>query len=460
MVISVILGGLIVAVVVALAVLVILPAMARRMIHILLTRPMSDTLAELYLSLRSTPLRDFLYASLRSASGEMVIRPMGSAKPAHGFDDLAFTAAQLARRPVLEDEPVDLATTLGAGASQPLTFSMPIFVSGMAYGLALNKAARLAIADACGRAQIPINSGQGPFLEEERAKAYRYILQFGRWVWNRDPEILRRADMIEVQVGQGAMPGNAVLASPSEVGPEIKALMRLGPNESPIIHADLFLHDPRQPTPLKEIVEFLRDTVPHIPIALKMGADDLVEENIDVALDARVDVLVIDGTEGATGNAPITLSDHFGIPTLYALSRAVRYLQSQGASDDVDLVVSGGLREPGDFLKAIALGAKAVGIGTIAMFALAHKQITDTVPLYPPTDLVFYRAQPKLPLDVRSASEGLYNFLESCRKEMTLALRTMGVKNVHDMSAQDLCSLDPTIARITGLRFAGDSPNP
>lgn len=460
MVISVILGGLIVAVVVALAGLVMLPAMARRMIHILLTRPMSDTLAELYLSLRSTPLRDFLYASLRSASGEMVIRPMGSAKPAHGFDDLAFTAAQLARRPVLEDEPVDLATTLGAGASQPLTFSMPIFISGMAYGLALNEAARLAIADACGRSQIPINSGQGPFLEEERAKAYRYILQFGRWVWNRDPEILRRADMIEVQVGQGAMPGNAVLASPSEVGPEIKALMRLGPNESPIIHADLFLHDPRQPTPLKEIVEFLRDTVPHIPIALKMGADDLVEENIDVALDARVDVLVIDGTEGATGNAPITLSDHFGIPTLYALSRAVRYLQSQGASDDVDLVVSGGLREPGDFLKAIALGAKAVGIGTIAMFALAHKQITDTVPLYPPTDLVFYRAQPKLPLDVRSASEGLYNFLESCRKEMTLALRTMGVKNVHDMSAQDLCSLDPTIARITGLRFAGDSPNP
>jgi len=460
MVLSVILGGLIVAVVVSLAILVMLPAMARRMVHILLTRPMSDTLAELYLSLRSTPLMDFLYASMRSASGEMVIRPMGSAKPAHGFDDLAFTAAQLARRPVLEDEPVDLSTTLGARASQPLTFSMPIFISGMAYGLALNKSARLAIADACGRSQIPINSGQGPFLEEERAKAYRYILQFGRWVWNRDPEILRRADMIEVQVGQGAMPGNAVLASPSEVGPEIKALMRLGPNESPVIHADLFLHDPKQPTPLKEIVEFLRDTVPHIPIALKMGADDLVEENIDVALDARVDVLVIDGTEGATGNAPITLSDHFGIPTLYALSRAVRYLQSQGASDDVDLVVSGGLREPGDFLKAIALGAKAVGIGTIAMFALAHKQITDTVPLYPPTDLVFYRAQPKLPLDVRSASEGLYNFLESCRKEMTLALRTMGVKNVHDMSAQDLCSLDPTIARITGLRFAGDSPNP
>jgi len=360
----------------------------------------------------------------------------------------------------LLDQPVDLLTTLGQRAKKPLTFSMPIFISGMAYGLALNKPARLAIADAGGRAQIPVNSGQGPFLQEERDRAYRYILQFGRWTWNRDPQILSQADMIEVQVGQGAMPGNAVLASPTEVGPEIKALMHLGATESPIIHADLFLKDPQQPTPLKEVIAFLRSTVPDIPLALKMGADGLIEENIDVALEAGVDVLVIDGTEGATGNAPITLSDHFGIPTLYALARAVRHLRLRGASEHVDLVVSGGLREPGDFLKAIALGAKAVGIGTIAMFALAHKQITETVPLYPPTDLVFYRARPKLPLDVALAGQGLSNFLESCRKEMIIALRTIGVAQVHDLSPADLSALDPTIAEITGLHFAGHPAPP
>lgn len=459
-VVWVILGGLVVAALITVAALTMLPAVARRMVKILLTHPMSDTLAELYLSVRSTPLMDFLYASLRSATGDIVIRPMGSAKPAHGFDDLAFTAAQLARRPILLDKPVDLATTLGGRAQKPLTFSMPIFISGMAYGLALNQHARLALAEASARAQIPINSGQGPFLEEERAKAYRYILQFGRWVWNRDPEVLRRADMIEVQVGQGAMPGNAVLASPTEVGPEIKALMHLGPTESPIIHADLFLKDPSEPTPLKEVVAFLRETVPDVPIALKMGADDLIEENIDVALDAKIDVLVIDGTEGATGNAPITLSDHFGIPTLYALIRARHHLEARGAWNQVDLVVSGGLREPGDFLKAVALGAKAVGIGTIAMFALAHQQITEAVPLYPPTDLVFYRAQPKLPLDVKLASQGLYNFLESCRKEMMVALRTVGVSDVHHLRRDDLSALDPTIARVTGLHFAGDPRSP
>lgn len=434
----------------------LLPTITRRMIGILLTRPMSDTLAELYVSMKSTPLMDFLYSSLRSQSGDVVIRPMGSAKPVHGFDDLALVPAQLARRPVLATEEVALDAILGAQCKKPLTFSMPLFISGMAYGLALNEASRIAIAEASSRAKIPINSGQGPFLAAERQKAYRYILQFGRWTWNRDPAILQQADMIEVQVGQGAMPGNAVLATPSDVGPEIKALMHLDPSQAPIIHADLFLKDPAHPTPLKEVVQYLRSVTDGIPIALKMGAGDHLEHDLAKALEAAVDVVVIDGTEGATGNAPITLSDHFGIPSLYALARARKYLQVHDATHRVDLVISGGFREPGDFLKAYALGARAVGLGTIAMFALAHKQITRTVPFLPPTDLVFYRAKPGVPLDIARAALGLANFLSSCRKEMEMAIRTMGHTSVWDLSPEDLCALDPEIARITGTHYAGE----
>ncbi|MCY0864444.1 MAG: FMN-binding glutamate synthase family protein [Sulfobacillus sp.] len=432
-----------------------IPWLSRRMIHHLLTRPMSDTWAELYLSMRSTPPVDFLYSSLRANTGDKVIRPMGSARPAHGLDDLAFVPAQLARRPVLETEPVELAVTLGRRRPRPLTFSMPLFLSGMAYGLALTKEARLALATASGEARIPLNSGQGPFLTEERALAYRYILQFGRWDWNRDPDILRQADMIEIQVGQGAMPGNAVIATPGEVGPEIKRLMRLGPDQAPIIHADLYLTRPDEPAALRDVVDYLRQIHPEVPIALKMGAGNELERDLDVALDAGVDVIVIDGTEGATGNAPITLSDHFGIPSLMALVRAERHLRITHTRDDVDLVISGGFREPGDFLKAYALGADAVGIGTIAMFALAHYQITEAVPLYPPTDLVFYRAHPRIPLDVEKAARGLSNFLESCRTEMTIAIRTMGHTSVHQLTPEDLSSLDPEIARITGVRYAG-----
>lgn len=453
-------GSLLASVLVALAAFLLfvwwVPGLTRKLITALLTKPMSDSLAELYVSLKSTPLMDFLYSSLRANGGDIVIRPMGSAKPAHGFDDLALVPAQLARSPVLETEHVVLSTRLGRHCQKPLDFSMPLFISGMAYGLAVTKEARLALAIASGQTRIPLNSGQGPFLQEERDRCYRYVLQFGRWVWNRSPEVLAQADMIEVQVGQGAMPGNAVLASPADVGPEIKRLMQLSQDQSPTIHADLFLDDPSQPTPLAQVVEYLRSIRDDIPIAVKMGAGD-IERDLDVALDAGVDVIVIDGTEGATGNAPITLSDHFGIPSLYALVRARQHLEKRKQWDHVDLVISGGFREPGDFLKAYALGARAVGLGTIAMFALAHKQITSAVPFYPPTDLVFYRAQPKIPLDVELASQGVMNFMESCRKEMSVAIRTLGHRSVHELSPNDLISLDRDIAKLTGLPFAGDA---
>lgn len=434
----------------------LVPHMARRMVRQLLTRPMSDTLAELYLSVKSTPPADFLYSSLRSQSGQVVIRPMGSSRPAHGFDDLALVPAQLARPPLNETVDVDLSVVLGRQAQKPVHASMPLYLSGMAYGLALTKDARLALATASGRTGIPLNSGQGPFLTEERERCSTYVLQFGRWVWNRDPEILRQADMIEVQVGQGAMPGNAVVATPGEVGPDIKRLMGLSPSDPPTIHANLFLKEPDHPTPLKEVVAFLRGETDGVPIALKMGAGQRIEEDLDVCLEAGVDVIVIDGTEGATGNAPITLSDHFGITTLQALARAVAHLERRGRRGDVSLMVSGGFREPGDFLKALALGADGVGLATIAMFALAHRQITDALPFHPPTDLVFYRAEPRIPLNLEQASQSLTNFLESCRAEMTIALRTMGHQRITQLSPRDLCALDPDIARLAHVPYAGD----
>jgi glutamate synthase domain-containing protein 2 len=449
-------AGALVVVFTTVALLAAVPAVMRRAIRVLLTRPMSDTLAELMLSLKSTPAVDFLYSSLRAQTGNVVIRPMGSARPSHGFDDLALVPAQLARRPLADDDPVDLSVTLGPRARRPLRASLPVYISGMAYGLALTKNARLALARAAGASDVPLNSGQGPFLEEERRLAKTYVLQFGRWTWNRDPEILRQADMIEVQVGQGAMPGNAVIATPDEVSPSTRAQMGLKPGEAPVIHAHLFLDQPDRPASLTDVVRYLRDVTDGVPIALKMGAGQDLERDLDVCLEAGVDVIVVDGTEGATGNAPITLSDHFGIPTLDALVRTVRHLERRDSRRDVSLLVSGGFREPGDVLKAVALGADAVGLATIAMFALAHHQITESVPLYPPTDLVFYRSNPRIPLDVDKGALGLHNFLESCRKEMTLALRTMGRHTLGELSPADVCALDPDIARLTGLPYAGD----
>lgn len=430
------------------------PAVMRRLLAEVLRQPMSDTLAELYVSTRSTPLMVLLYTSLRSQKGDIVIRPMGSAKPAHGFDDLSLIPAQLARHPVLETDPVDLSVTLGEKSGHGVKLSLPLYISGMAYGLALKREARIAMAKASGRVGIPLSSGQGPMIDEEVRLASSYILQFGRWVWNREVETLRKASLLEIQVGQGAMPGNAVIATPDEIGPEIREMMKLKPGQAPIIHRDLFLKDPSDPSSLREVVDYLRSVV-DVPLSLKMGAGDHLERDIDVAVDAGVDIIVIDGTEGATGNAPITLSDHFGIPSLDALVRARRHLQRLGRENDIDLCISGGFREPGDFLKAYALGAKAVGLATVVMFALAHPQITESVPFHPPTDLVFYRANPKIPLDVDRAADAVTNYFESCRKEMALAIQTMGHRSVSELSPADVCALDPVVARICNVPFSG-----
>ncbi len=153
--------------------LVLLPALVRRVLRIVLNRPLVETIAELYVWLRSTSAMDFLYQSLRAASGEVVVRPMGSRRPTHDFHDLAFNGAQLARRPVAADVPVHLEPVPGADPARPLTFSMPVYVSGMASRLALNANAGLALAEAGGRSEVPLNSGQGPLLEAERAEAYR-----------------------------------------------------------------------------------------------------------------------------------------------------------------------------------------------------------------------------------------------------------------------------------------------
>jgi glutamate synthase domain-containing protein 2 len=450
------LGALTALALVIAAAAVALPWLVRHVVRALLSRPMSDTLAELYVSTRSTPPVDLLYASLRSQTGRLVIRPMGSARPAHGFDDLALVPAQLARRPRLASERVELATTLGRRARRPLALALPLYLSGMAYGLAVTRETRLALARASGEVGIPLNGGQGPFLPEERDLCSAYVLQFGRWAWNRSPDILRQADMIEIQVGQGAMPGNAIVASPGEVGPEIRRLMGLRPGEAPDIHADLYLERPDRPAALADVVGHLRGIVDGVPIAVKMGAGDRLEDDLDVALDAGVDVIVVDGTEGATGNAPITLSDHFGIPSLNALCRAVRHLERRGARGAVELCISGGFREPGDFLKAYALGADAVGLATVAMFALAHPQIARTVPFLPPTDLVFYRSRPRIPLDVERATAALVRFLRSCEEEMAVALRALGHLRVADLGPDDLCALDRDVARLARVRYAGD----
>ena len=161
-------------------------------------------------------------------------------------------------------------------------------------------------------------------------------------------------------------------------------------------------------------------------MGLKFAATHYMERELAIALEAGVDYIVVDGAEAGSHAAEAILADDLGLPTLPALVRAVDYLERSGKRDEVTVIASGGLRTPGEFLKAIALGADCVYIGTTAILALIGEQIAAAAPWEPPTELVLYTGSRKDQFDIDKGVSSLVRFLVACCKEMESALISMG----------------------------------
>nr|WP_278320939.1 glutamate synthase-related protein [Clostridium tetanomorphum] len=163
----------------------------------------------------------------------------------------------------------------------------------------------------------------------------------------------------------------------------------------------------------------------------------------------------MDGAEGGTSSAPPTLEDDMGIPTLFALNRTANYLQQKGVKDKYDLIITGGLKTPGEFLKALALGAKAVYIGSIAVIATIQSQIIKTITYESTPQLVLYEGNLKEELDVDKGAKTLSNFLTSCKEEMKLALSAMGKTNIDQLTKEDLVCVDKELSAVLNIGYAG-----
>lgn len=431
-------------------------AFARLSLNHFFRAQIKNTLVELYSSLMSTPPLEGVNINLRAETGRPVERPMGSPKNFPGLDGLLFVPAQLARLPTPEDVPVDLATVIGPGASRPLVLSLPVLVSGMAYGFALSERAKLAIARGTRLADTATNSGEGPLLPAERREAAKLVLQYNRGGWSRDPALLRQADMLEIQLAQGSEAATSRRKAATDLPPRARRLLGLSPGQTALIHSRL--PEMNRPADLVPLVAWLRETAPGIPVGVKLCASDRLEEDLAWVLAAGADAVTVDGAEAGTANAPVTISDDFGLPLVYALPRAARFLREADPLRRVTLIASGGLRGPADFLKVLALGAQAVAIGTAALMAVSHGQITDALPFEPPTALVFADGDLARRLDVERGARALANFLESCRQELTLAVRALGKTAIQAVDASDLCCLDPDLAALAEVRLTTVPP--
>jgi glutamate synthase domain-containing protein 2 len=386
------------------------------------------------------------------------------------FDDLTFVPCTLSRVP-LEGyrERCETRTVLGSRfASKPIVLERPITIAGMSYG-ALSKTAKVALGKAATRLGISTTTGDGGMLLDERAESHILVYQVlpSRYGFNTDH--MKAADAIEIVIGQGAKPGTGGVLLGSKVSPVIAEQRTLPPGvdqRSPARHPDFI-----GPDDLQIKIEELREATNwEKPIYVKLGASR-VSDDIKLAVKAKADVIVLDGMEGGTGASPDVLLDHTGIPTLSAVTEAVRSLTELKALGEVQLIVQGGIKNGVDAAKALALGADAVSIGTAALIALncnapmyhedykklgvepgfCHHCHTGRCPVGVTTQDPELEARLKLD----EAADRVFNFVSAMTMELQMIARACGKADVHHLEAEDMRALTLEASMITGIPLAG-----
>jgi glutamate synthase domain-containing protein 2 len=367
------------------------------------------------------------------------------------FDDLVFLPAQLTRAPIdYFREKVETETVIGRRSRKPLRLSIPILFAGMSFG-ALSKEAKIAIARASAKLGTATNTGEGGMLPEERKTANLLIAQYSTGRFGVDDDYLRAADAVEIKIGQGAKPGQGGLLPKEKVTPEIVKVRKLPKQmdvHSPPCHPDI-----RKPGDLRKKVEWLRKKTGGKPIIIKLGAGH-VEEDVRLALKAKPDTIAIDGLSGGTGAAPEIMLDDFGLPILPAIVQARSVMDRLRAKQE--LIVGGGFSKGADVAKALALGADAVFLGFPLMISMGCVYCRKCYRGECPNGIATQDPKRRSKLKVDLAAQNVANFVRACSEEVKMAAAACGHRNVHELSHQDLRSLNFNISRITGVKLVGD----
>jgi glutamate synthase domain-containing protein 2 len=415
----------------------------------LMTDPYPENLTEMVNVLAKEGAIQVLESDLRATDGKPLKRPFGSARHMSDWEQLMFNPVYLSKPPLELEEEIDLGITIGPLAKKPLRLEIPVIIGAMAYGVGLSKNARLALAKGADMVGTAVNAGVGPLLSEERKLTRRLILQYHRGNWGKDDETLLQADMIEIQLGYGALGSAPVSIEPDDISPEFRQFMELKPREG--LNLNAMLSEARNARELSALVDQLKIKTGGVPVGIKIGATHWLERELEVICRTGIDFIAIDGAEAGINFGPTALLDEVGLPTLPALCRTVEYLRRHRLSKRISLIISGGLVTPGQFLKALALGADAVAIGTIVVLAMSHTQISKTIPWEPPTELVYERGKMKEELNVAIAEMSVANFLKSCRDEMCLVMRCLGKSSIDRVDADDLSGLSAEVVAMAGV---------
>ncbi|MDR5903472.1 glutamate synthase-related protein [Halomonas icarae] len=367
------------------------------------------------------------------------------------WDDLQLMVAQLATQPLLDDARVDTRLVVGPAAKKPLTLDMPLLVSDMSFG-ALSEEAKIAMARGAERAGTGICSGEGGMLPEEQAENSRYFYELASARFGYEERLLERVQAFHFKGGQAAKTGTGGHLPAGKVSAriaEIRGLKEGEPAVSPATFEDLHTVDD-----FRRFADRVREITGGIPIGFKLSANH-IEHDIQFALDAGADYLILDGRGGGTGAAPLMFRDHISVPTIPALARARRYLDDEGASGRVTLIVTGGLRLPIDFVKALALGADGVAIANSAMQSIGCVAARICHTNNCPAGIATQRNDLRQRLDVDKSAAQLERFLRASMELMQVMARACGHDSLAGFGPRDLATWKREMALLSGVRYAG-----
>ncbi len=419
------------------------------------------------------------YIRNAAAHGLYEIRGLGAKRRVPHFDDLVFLGASLSRYP-LEGyrERCETKAILGTRyASKPVELAIPITIAGMSFG-ALSANVKEALGRAATEMGTSTTTGDGGMTSEERLSSKTLVYQCLPSRYGFNPDDLRKADAIEVVIGQGAKPGGGGMLLGQKINPRV-ARMRTLPEgvdqRSACRHPDWTGPDDLaiKIRELREITDWEK------PVYVKVGATRTFHD-VKLAVHSGADVVVVDGMQGGTAATQTVFIEHVGIPTLAALRQAVEALEDLNMKGTVQLIISGGIRTGADVAKALAMGADAVAIGQGMLFALGcnhdtyfqngqhHSAVEDYARLGSAPGFCHHCHTGRCPVGVTTQDAVLErrvepevgarhakNYLRTLAMELTTVARACGKQNVHHLEREDLVALTIEAAAMARVPLAG-----
>lgn len=366
------------------------------------------------------------------------------------WSDIQILAAQMATKPLMEDIPVNSELIIGPNAQRPLKLDIPLFVSDMSFG-ALSEEAKVSLAKGAELAGTGICSGEGGMLTEEQQANSKYFYELASAKFGFEWEKLEHVQAFHFKGGQGAKTGTGGHLSGNKVTGKIAEVRNLKEGEpavSPPTFGDL--------TTVEDYRGFsdqVREITGGIPIGFKLSANH-IEEDIQFALDASADYIILDGRGGGTGAAPNIFRNNISVPTIPALARARKYLDKVERKD-VTLIMTGGIRVPDDFIKAMALGADGIALSNSALQSIGCVAARMCNTNNCPAGIATQKPELRKNLNIEKSSNQLFNFFSASTELMKVMARACGHDHLNQFNQKDITSWKKEMADLTGIRFAG-----